>query len=362
MGISPKTEIPLETNAMSESKQTFHFEKMKTNVRRLGYICVFVFADPTWLGLIAGSAVILLAVVLHGWAAGYLARAGRPDREDVLTVRGPYRHTRNPYYLAHLTMDFGFFLIAGLPLYYLAYFPFMFAVYRMWVIREEGYLEETFGETFETLKQNVPRWWFQLVPASPQGREEEFTWPDYIWNGELKRTLSHLCLLGLFWNFYYLGNPFLYLSEISRITIIGFVAIWIFIRDVQFTKSEELDLSWITAGFIFLVFGLISLTFWSYQPINEQWSRILSVGMGTFLLVIIAGNYVKPIRESFQSFFETTFKDPGMTIIYFFLGLGLLMGNLYVFWSGLLLAMSVQFFEAGGLSKLARVKMLSKQL
>ncbi|HJU61465.1 MAG TPA: hypothetical protein VJ864_05425, partial [Candidatus Binatia bacterium] len=97
-----------------------HVRKDKTNTRRLAYLTILLFASPPgWSWFVAGTVFVALGVILHGWAAGYLARAGYAEREKILTIRGPYRHNRNPYYLAQMTMDLGFFFLAGLPLLYL---------------------------------------------------------------------------------------------------------------------------------------------------------------------------------------------------------------------------------------------------
>jgi protein-S-isoprenylcysteine O-methyltransferase Ste14 len=108
-----------------------HVRKNKTNPRRLAVLTLLLFSSsPGWPLLLAGIVFVVAAVALHGWAAGFLARAGYAEREKILTVRGPYRHNRNPYYLAQLMMDLGFFLLAGQPLFFLFYFPIIFTVYQ----------------------------------------------------------------------------------------------------------------------------------------------------------------------------------------------------------------------------------------
>jgi protein-S-isoprenylcysteine O-methyltransferase Ste14 len=96
--------------------------------------------------LLAGIVLVVAAGALHGWAAGYLARAGYAEREKKLTIRGPYRHNRNPYYLAQVMMDTGFFLLAGQPLFLLLYLPIILTVYNRWIANEEIFLEKEFGE------------------------------------------------------------------------------------------------------------------------------------------------------------------------------------------------------------------------
>lgn len=142
--------------------------KDKTDTRRIGYLILLLFATPPgWPLLVVGGVLMIAAVLFHGWAAGYLARAGYKEREKVLTVRGPYRHNRNPYYVAHLTMDF--FCVAGLPLLYIFYFPVIYSVYRKWVVNEEPFLEKEFGEDYHDFKREVPRWTIRVTPATARG-------------------------------------------------------------------------------------------------------------------------------------------------------------------------------------------------
>ena len=83
-----------------------HIRKDKTNPRRLAYLALLLFASPPhWSWLAVGIASVATGIALHGWAAGYIARAGYAERETKLTVGGPYRYNRNPYYLAQMIMD-----------------------------------------------------------------------------------------------------------------------------------------------------------------------------------------------------------------------------------------------------------------
>lgn len=338
---------------MSESDgKTFQFDKMKTNVRRIGYLFLFLFGDPSWSLLVTGTGIVLLAVLLHGWAAGYLARAGYENRETKLTLRGPYRHNRNPYYLAHMVMDFGFFLIAGLPFWYLLYFPFIFAVYRTWVMNEEEFLEQEFGEEYRAMKTVVPRWAFRLVPAEPRGHDEVFTWSDYLFNNELKRTLSHLCLVGLFWNIFLLGNPFLLLSTSTRVTIVGLIVCWVFLRDVKVKDTGTLRPSWVLGGGVAMSAGLLSVVGWRFDPLTfSTWLRSISVTGGIVLLGILIGYFIQAVRSKFEEFYTSTFKDPWLIGWLFVLSVSLLSGSIYVLWTGLLLLMAGRLFLIGGFLK-----------
>ena len=222
-----------------------HVRKDKTNPRRLAVLTLLLFSStPAWPLLVAGIVLVVAAVMLHGWAAGYLARAGYAEREKILTVRGPYRHNRNPYYLAQLTMDLGFFLLAGRPLLFLFYFPIIFTVYSRWVANEEQFLEAEFGQDYRVLKSEVPRWWFQIEAAPARGANLTFQWSTYKINHELARSLSHLCLMLLFLLFFIFGNPFAQIDFAVRLMILAVVGAWLVVRDIFSLAGTQKSVGW----------------------------------------------------------------------------------------------------------------------
>ncbi len=94
-------------------------------------------------------------------------------------------------------MDLGFFFLAGRPLFYLFYFPIIFFVYRRWVVNEESFLENEFGEPYRTFKREVPRWGFRIKAAPARGSELSFQWATFMINRELPRSLSHIFFLAV---------------------------------------------------------------------------------------------------------------------------------------------------------------------
>ena len=53
-----------------------HVRKDKTHTRRLAYLTILLFASPPdWQWLATGIVLVAAGIMLHGWAAGYLARA-----------------------------------------------------------------------------------------------------------------------------------------------------------------------------------------------------------------------------------------------------------------------------------------------
>lgn len=226
-----------------------HVRKDKTNPRRLAYLALLLFAQPPGPALaVAGAALVLAAVAFHGWAAGHLARAGYVEREPELTVRGPYRHNRNPYYVAHLAMDLGFFCLAGLPWLYPLYFPVIFSVYRKWVISEEPFLAREFGDAYARFHANVPRWRVRITPAPAQGPEQRFSFAMFRRNRELSRAGAHValgCVLGAFAAF---GSPLDALPLLARITAFAVIAVWLVLHDVYRVGAPGVSRGWSAAA------------------------------------------------------------------------------------------------------------------
>ncbi|MFB6346421.1 MAG: isoprenylcysteine carboxylmethyltransferase family protein [bacterium] len=331
-----------------------HLRKKKTNVRRVGYLLLFLFAEPQWSMLVIGTGLVLVAVLIHGWAAGYLARAGYGSRETVLTVRGPYRHNRNPYYVSHLIMDLGFFTAAGFPHLYPFYVPFIFTVYAIWVYNEEKFLTEEFEEAYETMKQKVPRWWIRLTPAPTQGHEEEFTWEDYFLNNEFKRTLCHLFLIGLLWDFFYLANPFLYMDISSRMTLLSLYVLWILCRNAT-REGTGNRRGLIITGICGFLFVLISLLLWLH-PLNNSLPVFLQL-WGVIVVTVAAGFLIDPIRRHFSQFYEDHFRTSLSFLFEFLIGIGLTSGSFFILWWTITLtlflwALDVEFDMTGRLSPL----------
>lgn len=318
----------------------FHIRKRKTNPRRLALLTLLLFAVPPGLPLLLFGALLLMTgVLLHGWASGYLARAGYDERETILTVRGPYRHNRNPYYLAQMTLDLGFFCLAGLPIFYLLYFPVIFSVYRSWVIKEERFLEEEFGEDYRVFKKDVPRWGFRLTPALPRGREQTFTWAMYWINREFPRSLSHLFFLGLFGVYFLVGNPFSEIDPIIRSTGIAFLTGWLALHDIyplDVSKGVlKLSPAWMTLA---AVIAGITCLFLINAPVWSFWSGPAAWVAGFFGL--IAGIFVSATATPIFSGIPNgkkgeMFARPMSQWYVLGGGLGLLSGTLGGFWLGI---------------------------
>jgi hypothetical protein len=279
--------------------------------------------------------------------AGYLARAGYQSRkEKKLTVRGPYRYNRNPYYLAHMTMDLGFFCMAGLPWLAVIYMPVIFFVYRRRVLREEPFLEAEFGEDYRLFARDVPRWGLRLPPAAGRGHEQKFEWSLYRLNREWPRSRSHLIFWLIFLGYFLYGNPLLEVSMPLRAMIFTAFAGWLAVHDI-YPQDERSRPGWwlpAVAGAVAGALWLRDPTLWQRWPEPGLW---VALGLGFVGLVAVA--YAAHAAWSNQvSRSLTRVVARPMTLWYLAgLGLGLVSGTPGGIWLGILLPLLAW---AGGLA------------
>jgi hypothetical protein len=142
--------------------------------------------------ILAGIPFILLGTALHFWSKGCL----RQNQE--VTVCGPYRFVRHPFYLGNALVDTGVAVMSGCwPLQ--ALLPFWWlAVYLPVMRREEDRMVRAFGLAYESYQRRVPR----LIPwRCPSFHTAEgFRWdnPNIAADHEVPRTLRLLAYPLLF--------------------------------------------------------------------------------------------------------------------------------------------------------------------
>jgi protein-S-isoprenylcysteine O-methyltransferase Ste14 len=79
-------------------------------------------------------------------------------RADALITAAPFNISRNPIYLSEAVLLFGLGLVNASLWYVLVIAPFMLAVSRMAIIREEAHLAARFGAEWSTYAARVRRW------------------------------------------------------------------------------------------------------------------------------------------------------------------------------------------------------------
>lgn len=110
------------------------------------------------LAVLGLGAAFSLAVGALGWfkQSGTDPRPWKPT--TALVVRGPYRWTRNPMYLA-MTLLFQSWGLWNATCWCLALLPALIEVVNRAVIfREERYLAARFGQSYRDYRRRVRRW------------------------------------------------------------------------------------------------------------------------------------------------------------------------------------------------------------
>lgn len=142
--------------------------------------------------LVVGALAVFGGAMLRTWAAACLQSAVVHDvgvHADRLVADGPYRHVRNPLYLANLPFTAGIGLLAsrlGWVVLVLAMWVF---VYRL-ILREEDQLRRGQGERYAAYLRAVPRFWFSRTPrVPPSGAQprwaQAFAGEFFTWLGGL---------------------------------------------------------------------------------------------------------------------------------------------------------------------------------
>ncbi|MBC6441084.1 MAG: isoprenylcysteine carboxylmethyltransferase family protein [Rhodospirillales bacterium] len=119
------------------------------------------FLDDT-VQYVLGAVFIVPAIGLALWAVrcfGHKKTAVEPwHPSTALVTEGPYKHTRNPMYLAMVTLFLGLGFALD-TLWLLAVWQVLVATLHWGVIRrEERYLEGLFGEDYRAFCRQVRRW------------------------------------------------------------------------------------------------------------------------------------------------------------------------------------------------------------
>jgi protein-S-isoprenylcysteine O-methyltransferase Ste14 len=111
---------------------------------------------------IAGVVIIALGVFLARSAKAAMARVGTNVRPDLpttaLALDGPYRQSRNPIYIAGMTVCLGVACLVNGLWSFLLMIPLALLIHFGVVLREERYLKAKFGDSYRALLARVPRW------------------------------------------------------------------------------------------------------------------------------------------------------------------------------------------------------------
>jgi len=135
----------------------------------IGAVLLVIFAKPQFPGIWIGLFLIFLGVAIRIWAAGHL------QKNEVLTVTGPYAYVKNPLYIGSIFITTGFSIMAD-NIYLLAAAFFMFCFhYIPYKKKMEGdRLKKRFGEQYEDYDEKVPEYLPRWTPYSNEKASWQF--------------------------------------------------------------------------------------------------------------------------------------------------------------------------------------------
>jgi hypothetical protein len=142
-------------------------------------------ANPALAPALAGAALVLLGSALHLWAKGCL------QQNRQLTVCGPYRWSRNPFYLANFCIDLGLCLFVN-NIWFTPIFMAVWAVvYRRQILSEERTLGGIYGQAWLDYRNAVPAFLPYRRPYRNVPAEQGFSWgnPNLSTSREVPRLI-----------------------------------------------------------------------------------------------------------------------------------------------------------------------------
>ncbi len=138
---------------------------------------------------VPGALVSLLGEVIQLWASSHVYRKDRR-----LTTSGPYARVRNPMYIGRCFVILGFFVMMGNLWLCLLYIVVFAAYAHVRVLREEKFLEATFGQPYREYCSQVRPWLPGLIPWSGAERRAS-SWAQVCINHENFNLYMLLALL-----------------------------------------------------------------------------------------------------------------------------------------------------------------------
>lgn len=164
-------------------------------MRRLRRVPIFVgaallvlFARPNSAGMAVGILLIVLGEMIRIWAAGHL------QKNEVLTVTGPYAYVKNPLYIGTILITAGFCILAD-NVYLLAAatlaFCFHYIPYKKKV--EGDRLRRIFGNQYEDYDRKVPEYLPRWTPYS----DAKASWQFRVFWENSEAGIILLILIGI---------------------------------------------------------------------------------------------------------------------------------------------------------------------
>ena len=164
-------------------------------------LIMFFYEDANVWSLIAGFLIALCGEGIRFWGVSWAGSETRTTGSvggTFLVVSGPFAHVRNPLYVGNILMYLGLGIMsfAIFPYLQIAALLFFFIQYHFIVTEEEGYLRNTYGDSYADYVKNVPRFIPRVTAYKPGGVEQ----PSFNLKAGLrseKRTLQAFTIVSL---------------------------------------------------------------------------------------------------------------------------------------------------------------------
>ncbi|MBI5746245.1 MAG: isoprenylcysteine carboxylmethyltransferase family protein [Nitrospirae bacterium] len=125
---------------------------------------LFLAARPTLRSICIGLPVVLAGEAIRTWSSGHI------EKNDCLTISGPYLFTRNPLYFGNFILGLGFVIMSGVLLLFFIFIPLFFFIYDATITQEERFLADRYGDSFKAYQKKVPRFFPKVYrPAFSSG-------------------------------------------------------------------------------------------------------------------------------------------------------------------------------------------------
>jgi len=169
---------------------------------RLGYplaLAVLYFAEPTPRSILLGALTGIVGLCVRAFAAGFL------HKQEILTVTGPYAHTRNPLYLGSAFLALGAAIATHSWISSSILMIYFAVVYAVVMQREAKELHLRHGAAFEQYARAVPLFIPRLIAAKSVGDSaSEFSFAQYKRNHEWQAAVGFLFLLLVLFGLWFL--------------------------------------------------------------------------------------------------------------------------------------------------------------
>jgi protein-S-isoprenylcysteine O-methyltransferase Ste14 len=171
-----------------------------------------------------GTLIVFLAASMRTWAEAYLHSTIVHDAKlhaGSVVADEPYRHLRNPLYLGTILLSIGMGLLASRSGFVVLVVGIIFFNYRL-ILREEGNLLQSQGETYRRYFAAVPRLLPSLSPrlpasgAKPNWRDA-FSGEIFMWGlAEAMAVFTVTERLLYFWTVFGISFAIYFLQEFLR--------------------------------------------------------------------------------------------------------------------------------------------------